>query len=53
MIYVWIILLSLALTALFSASEMAFIAANRVRLRHLAEEGSKTAARYLEAFSRP
>jgi len=52
-IYVWIILLSLALTALFSASEMAFIAANRVRLRHLAEEGSQTAARYLEAFRRP
>jgi putative hemolysin len=52
-IYVWIILLSLALTALFSASEMAFIAANRVRLRHLAEEGNQTAARYLEAFRRP
>ena len=53
MIYIWIILLSLALTALFSASEMAFIAANRVRLRHLAEEGNQTAARYLEAFRRP
>ena len=53
MIYIWIILLSLALTALFSASEMAFIAANRVRLRHLAEEGSQTAVRYLEAFRRP
>jgi len=52
-IYVWIILGALALTALFSASEMAFIAANRVRLRHLAEEGSQTAARYLEAFRRP
>src|SRR5213596_969441 len=37
----------------FSAAEMAFIAANRLRLRHLAEEGSTTAARYLEAFSRP
>ena len=53
MVYVWIILGALALTALFSASEMAFIAANRVRLRHLAEEGSQTAARYLEAFRRP
>jgi CBS domain containing-hemolysin-like protein len=53
LIYVWIILGSLTLTALFSASEMAFIAANRVRLRHLAEEGSQTAARYLEAFRRP
>src|SRR5215470_19770687 len=37
----------------FSAAEMAFIAANRLRLRHLAEEGSKTAARYLEAFRQP
>ena len=53
MVYVWIILGALALTALFSASEMAFTAANRVRLRHLAEEGSQTAARYLEAFRRP
>jgi CBS domain containing-hemolysin-like protein len=53
LIYVWIILGSLTLTALFSASEMAFIAANRVRLRHLAEEGNQTAARYLEAFRRP
>ena len=53
MVYVWIILGALALTALFSASEMAFIAANRVRLRHLAEEGNQTAARYLEAFRRP
>ena len=53
MVYVWIILGALVLTALFSASEMAFIAANRVRLRHLAEEGSQTAARYLEAFRRP
>jgi CBS domain containing-hemolysin-like protein len=52
-VYVWIILGALALTALFSASEMAFIAANRVRLRHLAEEGNQTAARYLEAFRRP
>src|SRR5206468_9194145 len=34
----------------FSATEMAFIAANRLRLRHLAEEGSSTAALYLEAF---
>src|SRR5437879_10319786 len=37
----------------FSAAEMAFIAANRLRLRHLAEEGSTTAARYLEAFRQP
>jgi len=40
-------------TMFFSAAEMAFIAANRLRLRHLAEEGSRTAARYLEDFRRP
>jgi CBS domain containing-hemolysin-like protein len=49
----WIAALCLLATMFFSAAEMAFIAANRLRLRHLAEEGSKTAARYLEAFSRP
>ena len=53
MTYVWIILLALLVTALFSAAEMAFIAANRVRLRHLAESGNRTAARYLEAFRHP
>jgi CBS domain containing-hemolysin-like protein len=37
----------------FSAAEMAFIAANRPRLRHLAEQGSATAAAYLEAFRHP
>ena len=37
----------------FSAAEMAFIAANRLRLRHLAEEGSPIAARYLEDFRHP
>ncbi len=53
MIYVWIILLALVVTALFSAAEMAFIAANRVRLRHMAEGGDRIATRYLEAFRRP
>ncbi len=53
MIYVWIIGLSMLVTALFSAAEMSFIAANRVRLRHLAEGGHRTAIRYLEAFRRP
>ncbi|MBI5628750.1 MAG: HlyC/CorC family transporter [Candidatus Rokubacteria bacterium] len=32
---------------------MAFIAANRLKLRHLAQEGHAAASRYLEAFSRP
>jgi putative hemolysin len=32
---------------------MAFIAANRLRLRHLAEEGNATAERYLETFRHP
>jgi CBS domain containing-hemolysin-like protein len=39
--------------AFFSAGEMAFIAANRMRLRHLAESGHRTARLYLEAFGRP
>ena len=49
----WIAAFCLLTTMFFSAAEMAFIAANRLRLRHLAQEGNKTAARYLEAFSRP
>ena len=53
MIYVWIIVIALALTAFFSGMEMAFIAANRVRLRHVAEAGNRAAGRYLEAFRRP
>jgi putative hemolysin len=52
-IYVGAIVLALFVTAFFSAAEMAFIAANRLRLRHLAESGSGTAARYLESFRRP
>jgi putative hemolysin len=50
---VWIAVACLVVTMFFSAAEMAFIAANRLRLRHLAEEGSRTAARYLEDFRRP
>jgi magnesium and cobalt exporter, CNNM family len=53
MIYVWLIALAVLVTAFFSAAEMAFIGANRVRLRHLAESGSGTAARYLEAAKQP
>jgi putative hemolysin len=49
----WIAALCLLTTMFFSAAEMAFIAANRLRLRHLAEEGRTTAARYLEAFRQP
>jgi CBS domain containing-hemolysin-like protein len=52
-IYVWTIGLALLVTAVFSAAEMSFIAANRVRLRHLAEGGHRTATRYLEAFRKP
>jgi len=52
-IYLWIIGLALLVTALFSAAEMSFIAANRVRLRHIAEGGNRTAVRYLEAFRNP
>jgi CBS domain containing-hemolysin-like protein len=53
MMYAWFIGLCTLVTALFSAAEMSFIAANRLRLRHLAEAGNQTAARYLEAFRRP
>jgi magnesium and cobalt exporter, CNNM family len=49
----WLAILCLLATMFFSAAEMAFIAANRLRLRHLAEEGNATAERYLEDFRRP
>jgi putative hemolysin len=52
-IYVGIIVAALGLTAFFSGAEMAFIAANRVRLRHFAEAGNRAAARYLAALRRP
>jgi magnesium and cobalt exporter, CNNM family len=51
--FVWVVLACLAATALFSLAEMAFIAANRLRLRHLAEEGNRLAGEYLESFRRP
>ncbi len=40
-------------TMFFSAAEMAFIAANRLKLKHLAEEGHAGARRYLESFHQP
>ena len=49
----WLAAVCLVATMFFSAAEMAFIAANRLRLRHLAEEGDTTAAEYLESFRRP
>jgi Mg2+/Co2+ transporter CorB len=48
-----LVLVCLAASAFFSAAEMAFIAANRIRLRHMAEQGSRIARGYLEAFQRP
>jgi CBS domain containing-hemolysin-like protein len=53
MMLVWLAVACLAATMFFSAAEMAFIAANRLRLRHLAEEGNRVAADYLEAFRNP
>ena len=50
---IWLAALCLGATMFFSAAEMAFIAANRPRLRHLAEQGSATATAYLEAFRQP
>jgi putative hemolysin len=49
----WLAFVCLLATMFFSAAEMAFIAANRLRLRHLAEEGSAVAAHYLESFRQP
>jgi magnesium and cobalt exporter, CNNM family len=48
-----IVVVCLLASAFFSAAEMAFIAANRIRLRHLAEQGSRVARGYMEAFERP
>jgi CBS domain containing-hemolysin-like protein len=53
MTMLWVAVACLIATMFFSAAEMAFIAADRLRLRHLAEAGSATAARYLEAFRHP
>jgi len=49
----WLAGFCLLATMFFSAAEMSFIAANRLRLRHLAEEGDATAAEYLAAFRNP
>ncbi len=40
-------------SAFFSCAEIAFLAANRVRLRHLAEQGSGVARGYMDAFQHP
>lgn len=53
MTFVWVTLAALLVTAFFSAAEMAFLGANRIRLRHLAEGGHRVAGRYLETFSSP
>ena len=52
-VLVWVPLACLMATVFFSMAEMAFIAANRLRLRHLAEEGNATAALYLQSFREP
>jgi CBS domain containing-hemolysin-like protein len=48
-----IVLVCLFASAFFSCAEIAFLAANRVRLRHLAEHGSRVARGYLESFQHP
>ena len=53
MTLLWIAVACLLATMFFSAAEMAFIAANRLRLRHLAEEGHTVARAYLDAFREP
>ena len=49
----WVTVASLVVAMFFSAAEMAFIAANRLKLRHLAESGHTVAAAYLDAFRKP
>ncbi len=53
MIALVVIVVCLLTSAFFSAAEMAFIAANRIRLRHMSEQGSRVARGYMEAFQRP
>ena len=48
-----LVLLCLLASAFFSSAEIAFLAANRVRLRHLAEQGSRVARGYMAAFQQP
>jgi CBS domain containing-hemolysin-like protein len=48
-----IVLACLLASAFFSCAEIAFLSANRVRLRHLAEQGSRVARGYMEAFHHP
>jgi Mg2+/Co2+ transporter CorB len=48
-----LVLLCLLASAFFSSAEIAFLAANRVRLRHLAEQGSRVARGYMAAFQEP
>jgi len=49
----WVTAAFLVVAMFFSAAEMAFIAANRLKLRHLAESGHRVAAAYLDAFHKP
>ncbi|MGH7277432.1 MAG: hemolysin family protein [Candidatus Rokuibacteriota bacterium] len=53
MTVVWLAGACLVAAMFFSAAEMAFIAANRRRLRDLAGQGSRVAAAYLTSFQRP
>ncbi len=53
MTLIWITVACLFATMFFSAAEMAFIAANRLKLKHLAEEGHAGARRYLDSFHQP
>ena len=48
-----LVIVCVLISAFFSAAEIAFIAANRVRLRHLAEQGSRVARGLMAAFQHP
>jgi putative hemolysin len=49
----WVAAVCVLAATFFSAAEMAFIAASRVRLRHLAEQGHAGARQYLDTLARP
>ena len=53
MISIIFLLFLLALSALFSASEVAFFSANRMKIKHLADKGDRNAIRMFSFYNSP